>query len=143
MSIICLLWWFCKPFLFPAHNNIPGIVYIRKGRWTASEFMDDVESWREETGKYLHKHGVGADREPGEGERSEPRREQSESQRLISRTYAGILALPQQGEGDDDDAVGATECELSGGDYDALDQPFCRAVTQYFAEIVLVVLPVS
>lgn len=86
--------------------------------------MDDVESRREEIGKYLHKHGVGTGREPGEVERNEPRREQSESQRLISRTYAGILALPQQGEGDDDDAVGAAECKLSGGDYDALNQPF-------------------
>lgn len=92
--------------------------------------MDDVESRREEIGKYLHTHGVEAGREPGEVERNEPRREQSESQRLISRTYAGILALPQQGEGNDGDAIGAAECELSGGDDDALDQPFSELFAQ-------------
>lgn len=91
--------------------------------------MDDVESRREEIGKYLHKHGVEAGREPGEVERNEPRREQSESWRL-SFVLKGILALPHQGEGDDGDAVGAAECEMSGGDYDALDQPFSELFAQ-------------
>ena len=48
----------------------------------------------------------------------------------ISYLYAGILALPQQGEGDDGNAVGAAECELSGGDYDALDQTISESFTQ-------------
>ena len=47
----------------------------------------------------------------------------------ISYLYAGVL-LPQQSEGDDGYAVGAAECELSGGDYDALDQPFSELFAQ-------------